>query len=155
MEGGVAFFLAFTYLIFASTSTVILRVFYCEQYGDDLTKFLVADKNIICELYHEQVGLEGEDDYIPGYFTKNTEYETLKLWAWLGVGIYPLGIPAMYLYLLHKWRKVLKHNDLRVGKAADKVAHISFLWKMYEPEMWWFEVSSPKTLTKNSTLKLT
>ncbi|GMH77044.1 hypothetical protein TL16_g07276 [Triparma laevis f. inornata] len=139
-EGGVAFFLAFTYLIFASTSSVILRVFHCDQFGDDLTKYLVADKNIVCELYHEQVGKVGDFDYSAGYWTKNQEYEMLKMWALLGVGVYPLGIPAMYYYLLYKNRKILKHNDLRVGEAAAIVAPISFLWKMYEPEKWWFEV---------------
>ena len=117
-------------MIFASTSSIILRTFYCDQFGDDLNFYLVADKKIVCRFYNE------EDET----FTKNPEYAKLLRMALVGVGIYPLGIPLMYYYLLRKYKKILKHEDLRVGAAAKIVAPISFLWKMYEPEKWWFEV---------------
>ena len=77
---GVTAFLVFTYLIFASTSSIILRTFYCDQFGDDLNFYLVADKKIVCRFYNE------EDET----FTKNPEYAKLLRMALVGVGIYPL-----------------------------------------------------------------
>ena len=49
MSSGVAVFLTFTYLIFASTSSSIFRTFQCRTYGDDPKPYLVADKNIDCD----------------------------------------------------------------------------------------------------------
>ena len=49
MSSGVAVFLTFTYLIFASTSSSIFRTFQCRTYGDDPKRYLVADKNIDCD----------------------------------------------------------------------------------------------------------
>ena len=116
-SSAIALFLGFTYLIFASTSAKIFQAFQCKTYGDDSTLYLVADKNIDCS----------SDIFLWWRF-----YATIML------GVYPLGIPFMYFILLYRKRRILMDEDLRV--ANQSVISISFLWKMYETDCWWFEV---------------
>ena len=114
---GVAIFLTFTYLIFASTSSAIFRTFQCRTYGDDETRYLVADKTIDC------------DSDLHKFWEK---------YALLMIGVYPFGIPFLYAILLYRKKSILLDGEARTEDEG--VQGISFLWKMYEPHCWWFEV---------------
>ena len=59
-------------------------------------------------------------------------------YALIMIGIYPFGIPLLYGILLYRKRKILLDGEQRLEDA--RVQGISFLWKMYEPSCWWFEV---------------
>ena len=92
----VAVFLGFTYLIFASTSSMVFRAFLCKQYGDDETFYLVADKTVDCA---------------------SPEYHAWKFYATIMIGVYPLGIPTMYMWLLWRKRKILL-DEVSFGVAC-------------------------------------
>ncbi|GMH77208.1 hypothetical protein TrLO_g8657, partial [Triparma laevis f. longispina] len=118
-DAAVSAFLAFTYLIFASTSSACFKTFQCEVYGDDPTRYLVSDKTKDCD---------------------SPEHKFWEKYAIFMMGIYPFGIPIMYMYLLLKVKDIVNNEDERNGDGKAKVESINFLWRAYEPQCWWFEV---------------
>lgn len=52
--------------------------------------------------------------------------------------IYPVGIPALYAYLLYTNRRVLEDEGIREESAV--VKSISDLWKPYKPGRFYYEV---------------
>ena len=51
--------------------------------------------------------------------------------------LFPLGIPACYLFVLARHRQQIKSPD----RDYDVLIHkSSFLWENYEPQLWWWEV---------------
>ncbi|GMH66854.1 hypothetical protein TL16_g04527 [Triparma laevis f. inornata] len=110
-------FYAFTYLIFASTSTTAFATFLCTTYGDDKTEYLIADRNIDCN-----------SDF-------HKKFEILSI---IMILIYPIGITALYSYELWKHREDI--SDAQNRDKNEKIQHINFLWRDYRPEFWWYEI---------------
>jgi hypothetical protein len=54
------------------------------------------------------------------------------------MAFYPLGIPLLYWSLLFRNRKKLESERMR--DADESLLKTAFLWDMYEPAYWWFEV---------------
>ncbi|GMI05582.1 hypothetical protein TrVE_jg1080 [Triparma verrucosa] len=109
-------FLFLTYIIFSSVSMTIFETFNCVQHGDDKTYYLFSDSSIDC-------GTE--------------EYKWYLRYARLMVGVYPLGITALYTYVLISHRDALQDPKRIDNPNLDK---IRFLWDMYDLEVWWFEI---------------
>ncbi|GMH76388.1 hypothetical protein TrLO_g509 [Triparma laevis f. longispina] len=114
-----SFFLFFLllYLVFTNTTQMAFSILYCDTYGDDKTKYLVADRSIKCE---------------------GSEYKFFKGLAIFFIVLYPIGIPVTYFFELWKHRKAILDADKRENDPDIK--HISFLWRDYRPKYWWFEV---------------
>eukprot|EP00519_Triparma_laevis_P011672 CAMPEP_0182513664 /NCGR_PEP_ID=MMETSP1321-20130603/34400_1 /TAXON_ID=91990 /ORGANISM="Bolidomonas sp., Strain RCC1657" /LENGTH=700 /DNA_ID=CAMNT_0024720721 /DNA_START=124 /DNA_END=2226 /DNA_ORIENTATION=+ len=113
----VEFLLGLAFLIFSSVSTTIFDTFNCRTFSDDPTNYLIADQSISC------------DDPIHAKF---------KLFAAAMMVIYPFGIPSLFTSLLIPIRHDLKEAQAR--KDNPKLVKTAFLWGMYEPHMWWFEI---------------
>ena len=109
-------FLATSYLVFSSVSTTIFKTHGCRQFGDDPTFYLVDDQEINCD---------------------DPKHVLFKYYSYLMMLVYPFGITAMYAVLLTINRKKIKNENRAVDPSLRKIA---FLFEMYEPRMWWFEV---------------
>eukprot|EP00519_Triparma_laevis_P016028 CAMPEP_0182496482 /NCGR_PEP_ID=MMETSP1321-20130603/5116_1 /TAXON_ID=91990 /ORGANISM="Bolidomonas sp., Strain RCC1657" /LENGTH=509 /DNA_ID=CAMNT_0024700111 /DNA_START=391 /DNA_END=1920 /DNA_ORIENTATION=+ len=91
--------------------------FFCTTYGDDKTRWLIADKSI---------------DYDSSFHKK------FKFVSYAAILIYPVGIPTLYAYQLFKHREAIK--DYKNRKTNNEIKHIAFLWRDYRPQYWWFEI---------------
>ena len=111
-----AFFLAQTYLIFASVSTTLFKTFQCDRYGDDSKFYLVEDHQVDCN---------------------SPKHKFYELYAALMMIVYPFGITALYTILLFRKKESLLSEERDKDKSLYKIA---FLWEMYEPRVWWFEI---------------
>lgn len=109
-------FLGLTFLLFASVSTTIFDTFNCAQYGDDPKLYLVADMSIDCA---------------------DPTHKLFEKYAMGMMIIYPFGIPYLYAKLLFKRQKEIQADNRASNKSLIKS---SFLWEMYEPRVWWFEI---------------
>ena len=52
--------------------------------------------------------------------------------------LYPIGITTLYSYEL--WKHQVGIKDAENRDTNENIQHISFLWRDYRPEFWWFEV---------------
>jgi len=88
---------------------------------DDLNDYyLIADTSISCSS--------------PRYFMGVT-------WATIFIFIYPIGIPALYYYLLcKKKREIQSRDDPNPRSLRSSVKMLEFLYKSYKPSAWYFEV---------------
>lgn len=105
-----------TFLVYSSVSSVVFQTFGCESL-DDGKKYLRADYSIDCD---------------------TSKHEGLRIYAGLMVVLYPVGIPAMYAFLLFRNRTVLQDADMREREVS--VKPISDLWKQYKPSQFHYEV---------------
>ena len=48
--------------------------------------------------------------------------------------VYPVGVPATFVWLLGRKKEVLKQKEAR--KDDESVQGIAFLWEAYKPEYW-------------------
>ncbi|GMH73197.1 hypothetical protein TL16_g06118 [Triparma laevis f. inornata] len=110
-------FYGFTYLTFASTSTMSFSTFQCTKYGDDETEWLIADRSIDCS-----------SDF----------HQKFMILSVLMILVYPIGITALYSYELWKHQEGIKDAEKREGDQS--IQHIVFLWRDYRAEYWWFEI---------------
>eukprot|EP00953_Heterococcus_sp_UTEX-ZZ885_P019923 11128-Heterococcus_DN1.PRE.3 len=117
--------LAVTFLIYSTVSTAVFQTFACDNVDAKVQKsYLRADYSIECG---------------------TTKHNLFKVYAGIMVIVYPLGIPALYSYLL--WRnkyKLSSKNDASV-RMLDRHRDVSlrptrFLWKSYRPRMYYWEV---------------
>jgi hypothetical protein len=97
-------------------STTVFDTFNCVQFGEDENHYLASDQSIVC-------------------FT--TEHKLAQLYATFMIGVYPIGIPALYFFSLWGNRGQLVKSDRH---RNSKLRKLSFLWDNYEPNLWWFEV---------------
>ena len=109
----VEIFLGLTYMIFAGTSTTIFNTFNCVKFGDDPKSYLALDPALDCG---------------------SSEHNFFRMYAAGMVFVYPLGIPALYTFLLVRKKTSLASPD-RIEDAS--LLKTSFLWDMYEPNCWW------------------
>ena len=85
-------FYGFTYLIFASTSTITFTTFLCLPYGDDDTRYLIADKSVDCD---------------------SDSHKRFEFLSYIMILIYPIGITALYSFELWKHREAIKDAETR------------------------------------------
>eukprot|EP00953_Heterococcus_sp_UTEX-ZZ885_P008669 5174-Heterococcus_DN1.PRE.7 len=121
-------FLAMTFLIYSTVSATVFQTFACDTIDDfasQKTSYLRADYSIQCGT------------------SKHTLY---KIYASFMVIIYPLGVPALYAWLL--W---CNRDKLRTATTDSSVHMLSrhkdaslrstrFLWKSYTARMYYWEV---------------
>ena len=122
-------FLFFTYLIFPGVSTVIFRMFSCQNIdpdgadsGDNL--FLRADYSISCHSDRYYFGL---------------------VWAVVMLLVYPIGIPAMYYCLLKgAQQEIVSRLSAVQGDEARRrqlaLSSLAFLFEPYKPRYWYWEL---------------
>jgi hypothetical protein len=115
-DHGIEFFLGMTFLVFSSVSTTVFDTFNCRTFGDDPTRYLYSDRSISCD---------------------EPAHSTYMLYACGMMVVFPLGIPVLYTLMLTQRRHEIQ-STLRHSKAS--LIKTSFLWEMYEPKMWWFEI---------------
>jgi hypothetical protein len=110
--------LAFTFLIFSPVSTVVFQTFACDYLAGTNDSWLRADYSISCD---------------------SDRYKAYRVYGVFMILLYPLGIPALYIYLLWRHRvNLMQSNDKR---DVDVTLHTtSFLWSPYTPDTYWWEV---------------
>ena len=109
-------FLGLTFMVFSGSSTTIFDTFNCRTFGEDPTMYLNADRGISCD---------------------NPRHQDYKKFAFAMMTLFPIGIPLLYAAMLYQRRHEIQ-STMRYKK--DSLIKTSFLWEMYEPSMWWFEV---------------
>ena len=65
------------------------------------------------------------------------EYATIRMWAIIGLVIYPLGVPLTYFLLLSHERAAIALGKPGRGTLAHA---LRLLWSDYEPSCWYWEV---------------
>ena len=104
------------FYVYNGSSSVIFEMFECDHV-DEGQNYLRVDYTIECDTIKHRV-LEGFAKFM--------------------ILVYPLGIPALFAFLLFKNRRVLLNKDLR--ENAFSVRAISGLWKPYKPSRFYYEV---------------
>jgi hypothetical protein len=120
-------FLAMTFLIYSTVSTTVFQTFACDTIDASAThktSYLRADYSIQCGT------------------AKHTLY---RVYAGFMVIIYPLGIPALYAWLLWSNRHKLSSSNKSSVRMLSKHDDVSlrstrFLWKSYTPILYYWEV---------------
>ena len=107
--------LFFLFLIYPSVSATILKIWDCEAI--DGAKYLRSDYRLVC--------WEGE----------HTTYAALAAIAFV---VYPVGIPAFFMYLLRKDRMVLHDEEHKRHESVH--AKLSFLYRSYTKEAYYWEI---------------
>ena len=119
-----------------STSVSVIRIFLChEGFGEAQDEaYLRADYTLHCYTL-----VDGAPEYTP-------EYLAMRVYAWLMVIVYPVGINAMYLGLLLRHRATINPREPSVTKALlirqsnPSVQYFGFIYKYYTPKFFFFEV---------------
>jgi hypothetical protein len=119
-------FLVMTFLIYSTVSTTVFQTFACDAIEGTRTSYLRADYSAECNTY---------------------EHMLYRLYAAFMILVYPIGIPAVYAYLLWS-RKALLKATARNGSQTyieRRREHIhlnatEFLTKLYRPDMYYWEL---------------
>ncbi|CAM9483563.1 unnamed protein product, partial [Laminaria digitata] len=104
-----------TFILYSSVSFTIFQTFICDAL-DDGGEYLRADFSISC---------------------KTEEYTMYVLYAYCMVGIYPVGIPAVFGWWLVWNRRHLKNPE------RETTAHLKpfrGLWATYRPSRYYYEI---------------
>jgi hypothetical protein len=113
-------FLGFTFLIFSTVSTTVLQTFACDKtckHGHWLT----ADYSIDCS---------------------SATHKGYQAYAAVMIFVYPLGIPALYAWLLWRNKERITAAGSDEERAKDPtLSTIKFLWEPYRKEAYWWEVA--------------
>lgn len=140
-----------TFLIYSTASSLVFQTFSCDSL-DDGRSYLRADYSLVC--------------HVPGRH-ENDVHRRFMVYAGLMILVYPLGIPALYAFLLYWYRRrrtKADSQDLADTVVGDTVpgdeggaparmslarqesilrAHealVMDLWKPYRDERSYFEV---------------
>jgi len=133
-------FLLVTFLILPTMSVKIFSTFACKEFDEGFGTYLKVDYSIHCE---------------------SNEHATYKLYAYLMIFVYPIGIPMLYYRLLRDvadkldpgqreftlelkseaagQEKALEERE-KLEEADPRLKALSFLYGSYEPQCYWFEV---------------
>ncbi|GMI51691.1 hypothetical protein TeGR_g9851 [Tetraparma gracilis] len=138
-----AAFLVVTFLMLPSVSVKIFSTFSCTHFEGDYGSYLKADFSLDCT---------------------TSKHRWYMVYAALMIFIYPLGVPFMYYRLLRgengnvrerlrceqeelehmfgkeegkKMALVEREQNVKDDESLEK---LEFLYKMYEPKAWWFEI---------------
>ena len=104
------------YLLFFAFPLVSSRAFQafdCEEF-DDGTRFLRVDYSLDCN---------------------DAEHGRVVSLAWVAIGLYPIGVPLLYLALLLSARKAILAEQ-----PTDLSRSLTFLHQDYAPAMFWWEI---------------
>ena len=104
------------FLVYSFTSSLIFQMFDCDTL-DDGNIYLRADYTIFCD---------------------GPRHRALLIYAGFMVLVYPLGIPAVFAFLLYRNRGTLLDKVAREDTLS--VKSISDLWKPYKPSRFCYEV---------------
>ena len=129
-------FILLTYCVLPSTSVSVIRIFLChEGFGEAQDEaYLRADYTLQCYTL-----VDGVPEYTPAHLA-------MRVYAWLMVIVYPVGINAMYLGLLLRHRATINPREQSVTKALlirqsnPSVQYFGFIYKYYTPSCFFFEV---------------
>jgi hypothetical protein len=117
-------FLAMTIVIYRSVSTAVFQTFACDDIPSASDSYLRDDYSISCK--------------------KNTTKHTLyKVYSGLMILVYPIGIPALYSYLLWRHRHKLNTGDAALDKLRARdptLGSTRFLWSSYTAQSYYWEV---------------
>jgi hypothetical protein len=114
-------FLTMTFLIYSTVSTVLFQTFACDAIPNG-GSYLRADYSVSCNT------------------AKHTIY---KIYSGLMILVYPIGIPALYAYLLWQQRKQLHTSTDPSTQSRDSnlsLRKTRFLWQTYKPALYYWEV---------------
>jgi hypothetical protein len=114
----VLMFLAMTFLIYSTVSTIIFRTFACDTIPSGCS-YLQADYNVSCN---------------------TTKHTVFKIYSGLMILVYPVGIPALYAYLLWQQRKQLQTSSGSTTQSRDSDVSLRktrFLWQTYKPALYY------------------
>lgn len=118
----VPLFIVTTFLLVPSVSTRIFLTFKCDTFGFDQhgpKRYLHNDPTLSCD---------------------SGEYQSLRYSAYVMIGLWPVGVPLLYLFLLWGFKRrlsVARHSN------SDPIAIMpgtSFLHSDYVPGLFWWEV---------------
>jgi hypothetical protein len=119
-------FLATTFLIYSTVSTAVFQTFACDvvDIAAPNISYLRADYSIQCG---------------------TARHKAYKVYAAFMVIIYPVGIPALYAWLLwinkHKLNVMHESSVRMLSRHRDvSLRPTRFLWKTYTPRMYYWEV---------------
>jgi hypothetical protein len=135
-------FLTFTFLIFSTVSTVVFQTFACDDLIGTNQSWLRTDYSVSCD---------------------TDIHDVYEAYAAVMIVIYPIGIPALYAYLLWRHRARLNPTTANSSKATTALNNngsqqqctnnvdtrandatldtISFLWSPYKQQAYWWEVA--------------
>jgi hypothetical protein len=138
-------FLVFTYLILPSITVTIFEVFSCKDVDPDDTvggddRYMMVDYSVSCS---------------------SSKYHFGRVWAIVSIFIYPIGIPAFYLYLLFGARAdIVSREDESCGEEemelrTRRLRPLRLLYDSYEPKLWyWALVDTARRLMLTGVLVL-
>lgn len=106
------------FIVYSSVSFIVFQTFVCETLDNEVT-YLRADYSLACSA---------------------SVHTAWKVYAGLMIVVYPIGIPAVFAWLL-----VSKRHDIAKVSAGDKSAlerlqPMRDLWEPYKPRVYYFEV---------------
>jgi hypothetical protein len=135
-------FLVMTFLVYSTVSTTVFQTFACDSIEGTGSSYLRAD-------YSTQCGTH--------------EHMLYRLYAAFMILVYPIGIPAVYAYLLWSRRELMKdaataqqsssllasqtsstftrsQSVLRRSKSFIVVESCQFLYSAYRPQLYYWEL---------------
>eukprot|EP00903_Cladosiphon_okamuranus_P016020 g14792.t1 len=113
----VSLVLLLTFLVYANVSSVLFKVFACEELEDG-KNYLRSDYRIECD---------------------SSKHKAFMGYAGCMILLYTVGIPAFYGILLFRDRDVLKRDQTDRERLA-RLTSTSDLWKPYRPSVFYYEV---------------
>ena len=143
------------FVIFPSLSTRIFRMTACDEFEAN------EDDRAACEAREGCMDMEDADDRADCLESCTLvrklaqdykidcdvgDYPTIYApYAYFMILVYPVGVPALYYLLLKQVQsKVfpatgdeLRDVRLRTTVFAEKIEHVKFLFRSYEPRCWW------------------
>ena len=136
-----SWFLFMTFIILPAVSTKVFNTFACRDFDGNYGSYLKADYSIDCN---------------------STEHKFFSAYAIICIIVYPIGVPAMYYWLLRRVsdqldpgqkamvaqlgikgamrRAVEERTRLENDKGEKDLLALSFLYSAYEPKYWFFEI---------------
>lgn len=122
-------FLLFTYLILPFTTAKIFQIFSCQNVDPD---------NVV----------EGDDHYMTIDYSvscSSMKYNFGFVWAIVCIFVYPVGIPALYFYVLHASKRDIISRNVKSTPEEEaqrdaRLHPIRLLFEFYEPHLWFWEI---------------
>ena len=122
--------LIFSFIILPSLSTKLFQVFICSDIDpDDVANgndiYMTVDYNVSCS---------------------SVKYKFGVLWAAAMIGVYPIGIPLCYYYLLSASKYDIAHRHSVSSSPQEllerriRIQHLEILYGSYQSHLWWWEL---------------
>ncbi|CAM9937989.1 unnamed protein product, partial [Ascophyllum nodosum] len=103
------------FLLYATVSSTVFETFACDKL-DDGRMFLRADHRLECD---------------------SETYVGFMVFAWLMIGLYPVGIPLLFALVLWNKRSKLAADDRDENISIESIRE---LWKPYRKGVYYYEV---------------